>query len=602
MKDNILIFDIETSADCDIKQFDEYVRTAKVKWIGFYSYKTEQYYEIDVAGNEQLIKNFFSEHEILVGWNSEEFDVPILANNGLLPDKWFNYVDLMRVLGTRVMQGHKNRAALMGIKLPNNKLAGVAGAFGLEISKGDIDYNIFKKDVWDKIEVNRIKKYLKRDIELTKQIFDKTYDFWFPFTEIISQENIDNFSWFKCSIASLTYKYACNVMGVEETYGERGHKEKSEGTGGRVITPVYPEATDVWYVDVTSMYPHIFAMFNLFDETNETFGKYHGNNIFKMKGYYEIQRPHPLLTDLMDKIRKRVKLKIEDPTNPLIYTYKILANSMYGAERNQVFEQLFSENAGEDCCFIGRQMNELMENVFISHGFEVIYGDTDSIMCKKDGATEENVKEILKQIVEIINQNCPFPQETFGIDIEHHIDYIKWAKDKKKVFLKKNYLYTYMQQNERKLEVIGLPVIKSNATNLGFKIYEKVIRPRILTDNHANYSQDFLMDLVHKELDKDMYQLAVTYNTDHADRYKPRMLKDGTMVPSAHINAQISREYFDGNGGRIQLIKNDKYGRVGKTAKYCTIDEAKENKLTIEDLDLTKIKKELTPFCSEWIK
>jgi hypothetical protein len=46
----------------------------------------------------------------------------------------------------------------------------------------------------------------------------------------------------------------------------------------------------------------------------------------------------------------------------------------------------------------------------------------------------------------------------------------------------------------------------------------------------------------------------------------------------------------------VYLIKNNKVGKVGKGAKYATIEEAKEAKLSVKDLDLEKLTNELQPF------
>ena len=55
-------------------------------------------------------------------------------------------------------------------------------------------------------------------------------------------------------------------------------------------------------------------------------------------------------------------------------------------------------------------------------------------------------------------------------------------------------------------------------------------------------------------------------------------------------------KYLDGLDGSMTLIKNSKYGRVGKGFKYCTIEEAKERGLRIDDLSLDKCWNELSPF------
>ncbi len=126
----------------------------------------------------------------------------------------------------------------------------------------------------------------------TKQMFDKLWNFWMPFTKLIPEQSIADLSWIRSSISSLTYKAACSSINVKPTYGETASKK--EEMGGRVIEPKYEEKRSVWYVDFASLYPHIFCMFNLFNEKPESKSTWHGNTLFKVKGHYDVSTFHPL--------------------------------------------------------------------------------------------------------------------------------------------------------------------------------------------------------------------------------------------------------------------------------------------------------------------
>jgi len=180
IKKECLVLDIETSAfsyegnPIDIRtDFEEYVKRADVKWIGMYSYKNNEYIVDVVKGNEERILNYISQHKIIIGFNSESFDVPILSNNDLMPDKRFLQVDCMQILGasnfySKSGASFKNRGALMGFKYKKNSLKSMAEVMKLDTLKGDIDYKIFHKTEWTPQEVVDIKKYLRADVEVTK--------------------------------------------------------------------------------------------------------------------------------------------------------------------------------------------------------------------------------------------------------------------------------------------------------------------------------------------------------------------------------------------------------------------------------------------------
>lgn len=243
-----LVVDIETSSEYDIKEFDNYVRTAVVKWIGFYSYTSGRYYEIDCMKTSKLkIQEFFNAHKTLVSFNGIEFDIPVLKNNGMLPERYFSQVDCNVILGNNLIRGHKNRGMLMGYKFPNNKLSTMAKVMKLETMKGSISYDVFKKNEWNEEETKDIRKYLRGDVEVTKQMFDKLYSFWEPFTEFISEKNVKQWNWLRSSSGSLSYKVLCNYSKLPEEYGE--YTETKEEMGGLVLLPSGAEYKDVWYMD-----------------------------------------------------------------------------------------------------------------------------------------------------------------------------------------------------------------------------------------------------------------------------------------------------------------------------------------------------------------
>jgi DNA polymerase elongation subunit (family B) len=353
-------------------------------------------------------------------------------------------------------------------------------------------------------------------------------------------------------------------------------------------------------------------MFNLFNEKDPSkhTNLWHGNDFFKAKGHYDISEPHVLATHVKKMLKQRGELKQNNPTDPMAYALKIFLNGLYGIVRSPVFEKVHTENAGWDCCFIGQQIHELVEGMMQQYGFEIIMGDTDSIFCKaldSKNNNKEYLEQCLKTIIQIINDNVPFPIDTFKINIETYINYLmcpfmeqsvvdeegNTKKEGKKVLkerkaIKKNYLYIYEKKGKKEIKLVGLPIIKNNATKLGIKIYEEVLKPLILQNNSAKFSKEFIDETLNTYLKKEeiLKLIAREFKVNPAKSYKL----------SSQIQAQISVGYLDGQAGTIELIKNNKVGSAGKGDKYCTIQEAIANKLTYKDIDLEKVINELEPF------
>lgn len=659
IKKDILVLDVETSAhypngkEISIGDFESYVEHAKVKFFGAFSYKDNTYYQYRYDQDFKKIADLLNSHNILVAFNGEDFDIPIIKNNGLIePDKYQIIVDCMVILGrntfkTRGGYAYKNRGELMDYKFKNNKLRTMAEAMGLETQKGEINYDIFNKNEWTEEEIKQITIYLTADVMATKEMFDKLWNFWVIFTEILDEKSVRDLSWIRNSIASLTYKSACYSIGVEATYGE-GRSEK-ETMGGNVYLPTYEEANDGWYIDFASLYPHLFCMANLFAQTEPEDDNpliWHGNNLFKVKGYYNISKKHPLTEHVSKMLKERMRLKKEDKDNPLIFAIKIFCNSLYGIVRSAIFEKVHTPDAGYDCCWLGQQVQEYTKNRMKDFGFETIAGDTDSLMClamEQKFNNKEYVQQCLNTIVAEIKAKMPFPLDTFTINIETKMDYVLFPFseqeiveeetrkllskgmidgyvediiDKKKVIIdtnlnkivkvgrswvkelrgrKKNYIYLHEKDGEKQIKIVGLPIKKDGATELGLKIFNEVLTPLIIKNNRAIFAKDFIEKTVAEYLEKPgiIETLAREYKVQPYASYKK---------PESSIYAQISKEYFNGADGVIKLIANDKIGKVGKGKKYCSISEAKEHKLTVKDLDLEKLWSELEPFTTRMIE
>jgi DNA polymerase elongation subunit (family B) len=585
-KSQALVIDIECHADVDINT-PLYVEEAKIKWIGIYSYAQDKYYEVLIANkdnNKNKLIDFIAEHDTLVSFNGDNFDLPILKNNGLITNQWMKSVDVWKILGNDEAKGCKNRGKLMGYDFKNNSLKAMAEEMGLPVAKGGIDYRIFAKDKYSPEEIAEIKKYLHADIEITKLMFDKLYQFWQPFTELISEKNKNNWSWLKCSIASLVYKVYCNLMDLPEEYGN-GIKDR--GIGALVIEPTVQEETNIYYVDVVSLYPHIIAMFNLLSQ--DANNDWHGNDVFKVNGKYNDKEQHKGVKIISSMLKKRAELKKNDKANPMIFVYKLFLNTFYGILRNPAFKHTYNEIAGEDCCRIGQEINRIMQRMFAEKGYKIIAGDTDSNFIKPlQNQTHQQVEQDLQDVVDYINKYALFPQPTFKIAIEHKIDYIMFVKDGDKT-LKKNYVYIWSDRaGDKHVEVMGLPVIKSSATMLGKLILDKHILPRMKLENIGKFDKTWFDEIINAELTGNIALIA--------QEYKCQPYNDYSLAGKHSIWAQISKTYLDGKGGYIKLITNKNVGKVGGGLKYCTVEEAATHGLTMQDIDLGKLMNELAPF------
>jgi hypothetical protein len=638
-----LIFDIETSSFEDgvpvsIKEdFGGYVAHAVVKWVGAYSYSTGEYYEFNALTEQEDIKELFNCHETLVGFNSEDFDYPIMKNNDLLPDKYFKHLDLMLILGnSKYDMRVKKRTDYMGVNLKKvfvdgevygaNSLNGMAHAFGLRVVKGSIDYKVFFKESWTPTETESIIKYLRADVEVTKLLFDRTTDFWFLFVDWLYPEHVSDWSWIKTTIASLTYLASCKIKNVKPVYAEASG-EKDE-MGGRAVVPVQEETFGMHYLDETSKYPHIFSEFCLFSEVDVSgvdprlvdkavrAGRlFHGNEKFEVRGYYDIREQGVMEKELITKLKTRFAIKqvLKDynrsgeknitPPEELLdvipnglltdevlkklkgldYAIKIFANSLYGAVRSSVFERISSPNAGYDCCWLGQQIHEYIHKAFEEQGLRVVGGFTDSWFVEDKNVSKEEVLRIANGALDELKKFMPYPESSHSVGYECYADYLLYNfDDKKGVFKKNNYCFI----SGGRVKIVGFPIMKDNSSKLAIKIFREYLEPLGLKNNRLKFKKVFVDKIIRDLLSEDIGLAAVTIKCNRADTYKL----------SGQLQAQVSRVYLNGGSGEVDVIKNTRLGKVGKGCKYCSVDEAVSRGLVFEDLVLDKVYNELAPF------
>lgn len=576
----VLIYDIETAVAQDKPNPEK----DHFRIFGAWSYKYNKYFFLTDLNKIQLL---IDEHEVCVGHNSSyresAYDQPILERHG---------ISFRNVKTCDTLEISKKRLkSMMYLDVENYSLRGLAEFFEFPTQKGDLDYSILQKEPkeWNQSEKKEILTYLKADVEVTKLLFEKLIDYFGVFRQFVSQKEIENWGWIMRTPASLGYHIMCEYLSVEEEYG---HGRSDEDIGGLVRTPSGGYFHNVWYIDVASLYPNIIIMFNMFGHPNlqsEDKNWFTGNEVFSIEGKYSTEKYSKMSEEFKTMFTQRKAIKKSNPR--LATAYKILMNSGYGVLRSPMFKSTYYEHTGADICRLGQQINLLMSKHAEKNGFTTIYGDTDSIFIRdvqeRDKETQRvALKQTIQDIKKFVLSNVPWPSDTFDIDIEtgDMIDYIKFVYDEgRKQYIKKNYWYVY--DSGQKIDMKGLPIKKTGSTQLGIFIYDKYLVPQI-KNGKFGFKKSEIKSYIEKELEENIGLAARTINTKPVSSYKN----------PGQLQAQLSKEYLDGEGGKIDVIKNTKCGRAGKGFKYCTIEEAQRHRLKIHDIDLEKTWNELRPF------
>lgn len=607
---NTLIYDLETATFGKKPDGSK----DKLRVFGCYSFKTNKYY---CLYNEEDILNAIKNHKYLVGFNNKQYDNTVLKHNG------FENIVKENKYGDCLIKGKINidlqeiilkRAGAM--KTKKGKLEDLLLRYSLDFitklldivdeneGKKELDYNLLNPEVeyWTSENKKIIEEYTKRDLEVTKKLYEWLENYFECFKDFLHQKDVDNKQYLTCAISVFTYKAICKKLGVEEEYT----KNPSEDFGGGYVG--YPAGDYfegyIFCLDFNSLYPHVFSQCNLFTPASRGWT---GNGVFKVKGCYNDKNMGRIEQLLMEfyKMRNEFK-KNKDPRE---YSVKIIINTSYGLTGNPTFKHLFNPIGASDCTRIGRQWTILARKMFREAGFKIIYTDTDSVYIKIKPEQKQHMLEIKNKIIKIIKDNVPFPQNTFDLGIDDEITHMWFFKgqgekednldddfysdnddflNKPLGLMKKNYIYIAKVFNEKgewvdsKVVYKNLGVKKKSTSTITRYIFREILIPKIKEEKKVKWPKKYFEDLIKDLLKKDLYLIATRYKVNSAETYKK---------PS-QIQAQIARAY--GKGLHF-LIKNKKIG-IGIGNKYCTVEEFKDNNLTIDDIDLSGIWSELGYF------
>ena len=552
----MLVYDIETKVlNNNINPLTDEFRTISMYDIENNIYYFFTYKELD------KVKALFNKHRVIIGHNNIEYDNIVLQRYSIN----FKYHILIDTLSIA-----RKRELVLGIKYKSKNLSNLAKFFKLEHYKDDdFDYDILQKKEFTKEELLYIETYNINDVKVTYELFKHFYDFFEPFKEYLSKNNNDRMAWLTSSIASYEYKAVCNMCNIKEEYDDK--ISKSSYTGGYVTEPIKSYAQNVILFDFASLYPHCFAQCNLFSPKNDGWI----NTKIGMKGHYNTKQGR-IEKLLMQLYKQRIEYKkIGDKRE---YVIKIIINSLYGAAANPVFKNLYNRTAASDCAAVSRYCIKKAIRMFTDFGYTCLYTDTDSVYIElKSNQNKKSVSIIAESIIKQLQKEFLFKEETFKLKIDDEIKHIYFFKKNGK-YLKKMYIYV---TNKDKIVIKGLPMIKSDGSKIGLKIFNKYMKDDLKKGNIV-FDYETIKKYINYELGKNINIIARRFKVKDVSFYKNK----------SQLQSQISSVY---GSGIHYLIVNKKFG-VGKGKKYCTVKEFKREGLCINDLDLSKMWGELKFF------
>jgi hypothetical protein len=296
---DVLIYDIETETFGARPN----AKVDKLKIFGFYSYKINKYCLIPFTDKE-AIQKVINNHKFIVGFNNEKYDDPILEREGISLE-YKRIIDLRKIIKMRA-GSMVTKKGMLGNVLMKYSLDYITRFLGLvddKSAKGEMDYNILKKNKWTPEEVKEIKEYTIRDLEITKKLYEWVSNYFDAFKDFVPKKDVEGKYYLTDSMAKFGYKADCHALGLEPIYNFDFVQtpEDERISGGYCSYPagekfsakkIIKDDGTIDYEDIiiqldfSSLYPHLSMMANLNARNKDRTG-WHGGKMFEVEGYYD---------------------------------------------------------------------------------------------------------------------------------------------------------------------------------------------------------------------------------------------------------------------------------------------------------------------------
>lgn len=205
------------------------------------------------------------------------------------------------------------------------------------------------------------------------------------------------------SIASFDFLYLCELerLGiVAPTVRSDDARVHAAQHGGHVLAPVTGLHSSVWVFDFKSLYPSIIRTFNI-DPLAYVAEPVPDDDLIRTpEGAF--QREPAILPRLLDEFfprREAAKASGDDVASQAI---KILMNSFYGVLGTPAC-RFFNPALANSITGMGRELLLWSKRWFEAAGFEVLYGDTDSLFVASGRADPEAARAEARRLVAELN-------------------------------------------------------------------------------------------------------------------------------------------------------------------------------------------------------
>ncbi len=577
--------DLEKSVEWNSMAFDLEVIDEKVVMASFRSEEFRKLLSLKdvdlgfvekVEDEKEMLKRFIeivedNNVDILTGYNTDEYDFTVLReaaerNNIELSlgrnGERMKFNRRGRFKGARIkarmhldLYPFVTHILAPGLDSETLDLDSVAEEM-LGLNKDDLSWSEMK-EIWasDK-NLEKFAEYAMKDADITYRLGNEITP---QILELSRITGLIPFDASRLTYGQLTENYLIreaynrNILTRNRPSQQKRNKRDREQTyqGGFVYTPEQGLYENVAVFDFRSLYPTVMVAHNISPDTlnveacDDRFelDEFDYNFCQDEQGFFP-----ELVEDLVSsryELKKEMKEYDEDSQEYKgIYNrqqaQKILANSFYGY-LGYSGARWYSRESAEATTYLGREYIKDSIEIAEEMGFEMVYGDTDSVMLRK-----ENLEENMDEFLDKVNSELP---EFMELEFEGLFKRGFFTSKESGEGAKKKYA---LMDEEGVMKITGFEQVRRDWSPIAKNTQERVLR-KVLeddVDSAVEIVEDTIEALRSGEIDVDELKIYTTLtkppeeygNTaPHVEAAKKAKKRGETIEPETTVDYVITR-------------------------------------------------------------
>jgi len=353
-------------------------------------------------------------------------------------------------------------------------------------------------------------EYNLHDSILVRDLFEK---FWPDLVEFSKTTQEPVFDVCRAGLSKYVENYILHnlekyneIPEKRPTYNEISSRRRSRGVvGAFVYQPTPGLYNNIAMFDFTSMHTSIIITHNLskgtlLQEKEKSKSKSKSSNASpklqlagKEQQFYFSKKPGFFPEMMKDIFNKRKRFKSEYKADPNVITrarsnaFKVLSASVHGYIGFFGARYYSIESSASILAFVRKYNIDTIEKIKKS-GYDVVYGDTDSIAFLTKNQPQNKIKNVLKKL----NSELPGLME---LELEDFYKRGLWVTTRAgKTGAKKKYA---MISDSGELKIRGFETVRRDWCQLSRKVQDNVLRI-ILEDGTPNRALEFVKETVEK--------------------------------------------------------------------------------------------------------